>query len=298
MRFDLTDLRLFLSVVESASITQGASNAHIAAASASERIRNMEHEIGTQLLLREARGVRPTPAGSVLARHARTILQQNEIMRGELFEFADGLRGRVRLLTNTAGLFEFLPAMLADYLLKYPKIDLEIAERPSQDIVQAISSGDFDAGLAADIVPTGQLQRLPCFVDQLVLIAPAQHLFSDLKEIEFARAVTQDFVGLMADSALMEHLEWQASRLTKSIHWRVQLGTFEAVCDLVESGVGVAVVPERAAVKARAKGSDLVVVRLSDSWARRQLLLCVRDLDELSKHARLFVDHMMSKVEA
>jgi DNA-binding transcriptional LysR family regulator len=55
--------------------------------------------------------------------------------------------GRVRLLTNTAGLYEFLPAMLADYLLTYPKIDLEIAERPSQDIVQAISSGDFDAGL-------------------------------------------------------------------------------------------------------------------------------------------------------
>jgi DNA-binding transcriptional LysR family regulator len=298
MRFDLTDLRLFLSVIDCASITQGASNAHIAPASASERIRNMEHEIGTQLLLREARGVRPTAAGSALARHARIILQQNEIMRGELFEFADGLRGRVRLLTNTAGLFEFLPGMLADYLLKYPKIDLEIEERPSHEIVQAISSGDFDAGLVADIVPTGQLRCLPCFVDQLVLVVPARQLFSDMNEIEFARAVTQDFVGLMGDSALMEHLEWQASRLTKSIHWRVRLSTFEAVCNLVERGVGVAVVPERAAVKARTRGSDLAMVTLSDSWARRQLMLCVRDLDELPNHAKLFVDHLMSKADA
>ena len=58
MRFDLADLRLFLSVIDSSSITQGASNAHIAAPSASERIRNMEHEIGTALLFREPRGVK------------------------------------------------------------------------------------------------------------------------------------------------------------------------------------------------------------------------------------------------
>jgi DNA-binding transcriptional LysR family regulator len=119
-----------------------------------------------------------------------------------------------------------------------------------------------------------------------------------MAEIEFAKAVTQDFVGLMGDSALMEHLEWQASRLTKSIHWRVRLSTFEAACSLVERGVGVAVVPERAAVKARARSSGLAVLKLSNSWARRQLMLCVRDLDELPNHAKLFVDHLMSKADA
>ncbi len=297
MRLDLADLRLFLNVIQCGSITQGAANAHLAAASASERIRNMEHEIGTRLLVRESRGVRPTAAGNVLARHARITLQQNETMRGELFEFSDGLRGCVRLLTNTAGLFEFLPGMLSDYLLKYPKIDLEIEERPSREIVHAISNGDFDAGLVADIVPTGQLKCMPCFTDQLVLVLPAQHLFSELTEIEFARALTQDFIGLMSDSALMEHLEWQASRIVQSIHWRVRLSTFDVVCSIVEKGVGVAIVPERAAARARASGSNLAVVKLSDPWARRQLLLCVRDLEELPNHARLFVDHIMSKAD-
>jgi DNA-binding transcriptional LysR family regulator len=93
---------------------------------------------------------------------------------------------------------------------------------------------------------------------------------------------------------LMEHLESQAARLSKSIHWRVRLGTFDAVCKLVERGVGVAVIPERAAAKAQMTG-NLVRIKLSDGWARRQLMLCVRSLDELPKHARQLVDHILSK---
>jgi DNA-binding transcriptional LysR family regulator len=294
MRFDLADLRLFLSVIESSSITQGANNAHIAAPSASERIRNMEHEIGTALLFREPRGVRATPAGDALARHARIILKQNEVMRGELSEYADGLRGRVRLLSNTAGLSEFLPDLLSDYLLAFPNVDLEIEERPSHEIVQAIAGGDFDAGIVADFAPLGELKSFPFCVDRLVLVVPAGHPLADLKEIEFSRALALDFVGLMRDSALMEHLEWQATRLSKSIHWRVRLGTFDAICKLVERGVGVAVIPERAAAKAQLTG-NLVRIRLSDSWAKRQLMLCVRNLDELPKHARQLVDHILSK---
>jgi DNA-binding transcriptional LysR family regulator len=294
MRFDLADLRLFLSVIESSSITQGANNAHIAAPSASERIRNMEHEIGTALLFREPRGVRATPAGDALARHARIILKQNEVMRGELSEYADGLRGRVRLLSNTAGLSEFLPDLLSDYLLAFPNVDLEIEERPSHEIVQAIAGGDFDAGIVADFAPLGELKSFPFCVDQLVLVVSAGHPFAGLKEIEFSRVLTLDFVGLMRDSALMEHLEWQATRLSKSIHWRVRLGTFDAICRLVERGVGVAVIPERAAAKAQLTG-NLVRIRLSDSWAKRQLMLCVRSLDELPKHARQLVDHILSR---
>ena len=101
MRFDLVDLRLFLFVVEAASITNGAARAGMALASASERIRLMEESLGAPLLERHRRGVRPTPAGSALVHHAQLVSQQLERMRGELSEYADGLRGCVRLFANT-----------------------------------------------------------------------------------------------------------------------------------------------------------------------------------------------------
>src|ERR1700739_2918884 len=113
MRFDLVDLRLFLLVVEATSITHGAVRAGMALASASERIRLMEESLGAPLLERHRRRVRATAAGAALVHHAQLVIQQLERMREELSEYADGFRGRVRLLANTTAVAEFLPATLA-----------------------------------------------------------------------------------------------------------------------------------------------------------------------------------------
>ena len=76
IRFDLTDLRLFMHVAEAANITRGANRANMALASASERIRAMEDALGVPLLERQRRGVRLTSAGSTLVHHARIVTQQ------------------------------------------------------------------------------------------------------------------------------------------------------------------------------------------------------------------------------
>src|SRR3954469_8703313 len=108
MRFDLTDLRLVLNVADAGNITQGAARSALALASASERIRNMEDELGAPLFERQRRGVIPTALGLTVIHHARLVTQQLEAMRGAL----GSLRGRVRVLSNTAATLEFLPPLL------------------------------------------------------------------------------------------------------------------------------------------------------------------------------------------
>ena len=100
MRFDLTDLRLFLAVVDAASITQGAADVGLSLSAASERLRDMEAAGGVKLLERGRRGVLPTPAGEVLAHHARLIQRQMAQMRGELGKHASALRSTIRLCVN------------------------------------------------------------------------------------------------------------------------------------------------------------------------------------------------------
>src|SRR5690349_6097089 len=175
MRFDLTDLRLFLHVVEAESITHGAKRAGMALSSASERIRDMEQTSGVRLLDRNPRGVRPTAAGRAVAHHARVALGQLEQMRGELGQYAKGLRGHVRVLANTASLAEFLPDALAAFLADHPAIDVDLEERPSREIVPAIAGGLADIGIVADTVDLGALETLPFRTDQLVLVVPAGH---------------------------------------------------------------------------------------------------------------------------
>src|SRR5881392_4184483 len=99
-------MRLFLHIVEAGSITAGAERAHLALASASERVRKMEETLGMPLLLRGRRGVQPTPVGQTLVHHSRLVLQQMDRMRGELGEYTHGLKGHIRLLCNTAALSE------------------------------------------------------------------------------------------------------------------------------------------------------------------------------------------------
>src|SRR5258708_32642672 len=132
IRFDLTDLRLVLYIAEAASITGGASRANMALASASERIRTMEEALGVPLLERQRRGVELAPAGSALERHARIVMQKLEEIRGELNNYAKGLRVHVHVLSNTAAMVEFLPAALGVFLSAHPNIVLE--ERQSGEI--------------------------------------------------------------------------------------------------------------------------------------------------------------------
>ena len=142
MRFDLVDLRLFLHVAEARSITHGAERANLALASASARIRNMEQALGVDLLVRDRRGVSLSPAGQCLVEHARLIGQQVEHLRGELGTFARGVAGSVRLLSNTAAFSEHLPRLIASFLAANPSISVDLEERESADIAEAIASGD------------------------------------------------------------------------------------------------------------------------------------------------------------
>ncbi|HEY9573756.1 MAG TPA: LysR family transcriptional regulator, partial [Pusillimonas sp.] len=84
MRFDLTDLRLFMNIHDTGTITKGAQRSHITLASASERVKGMEESLGVALLIRDRRGVQPTSAGRALLHHARAVLQQMDRMHGEL----------------------------------------------------------------------------------------------------------------------------------------------------------------------------------------------------------------------
>jgi DNA-binding transcriptional LysR family regulator len=287
MRFDLTDLRLFIAVAESGSISRGAELSHLALASASARIGGMETVLGAKLLDRGRRGVTPTPAGRALLGHARTVTAQIERMRGDLRAFAAGLKGEIRLLSNTAALVDLLPAALRDYLAAHPDVDIDIEEMTSTDIVHAVAEGRAEFGVVADSADPGTLETRPLATDRLVLLVPTGHPLAGRDAVAFTDLLGEAFVGL-SGGALHDHLAEHAARLGQRINYRVRLRSFDAVARLVEAGIGIGVLPLAAAERCRVAG--LAIVPLSDRWAERRLLICARRFDRLSAHARLFVD--------
>ncbi|HEX7012067.1 MAG TPA: LysR family transcriptional regulator [Steroidobacteraceae bacterium] len=293
MRFDLTDLKLFLHVAEAGSITAGAERMHLAVAAASTRIRNMEVELGTPLLTRDRHGVEPTPAGRTLIHHARLLMRQIERMRGELSEYAEGLKGHIRLLSNTNALTEFLPEPLSQFLASHPQVNIDLEERLSDEIVAAVADGKADIGLVAGTEDMTGLEVFPFRVDRFVLVTAPGHSLAGATQIAFADTLDFDFVGLDRTSSLQRFLSDKAERLGRTLKLRVQLRSFDAVCRLVECNVGVGIVPETTAIRSR-RSMNLRQIELTDEWAIRNLSICVRRLEELPNYAQELVRHLAS----
>ncbi|MDB5948822.1 MAG: transcriptional regulator, LysR family [Massilia sp.] len=291
LRFDLTDMRLFLTVLECGSLTQGARAMHLALASVSERIAGMEAALGAPLLERNRRGVRATAAGEALVRHARAILGQVEQMRGELRTYATGLKGRVRLLSNTAAMAAFLPPQLCRFLAAHPDLSVDLEERPSTDIVQALVGKRADLGIVADITDFGPLQTQLVASDQLVVVAGRSHRFARQSTVSFADALAEPIVGV-ADTALETHLAERASRLGRQLDYRIRLRNTEHVAMYIDAGIGIAILSDALAGTIQ---RDLAVLPLSEAWATRKLYLCAREFSALTPHAALLAQQLLQR---
>jgi DNA-binding transcriptional LysR family regulator len=291
VRFDLTDLRLFCDVVDGGSITAGAGKSALALAAASTRIRGMEEALGAPLLVRSRQGVTPTEAGRTLLRHARTLLAQSARLREDLSAYAGGLSGEVRLLANTNALTEFLPEALSAFLAAHPQISVDLEERLSDEIVGLIAEGVADVGIVAGTVDVGALTTYPFRTDRFVVVTALGHPLAQRPRVNFADVLDYDFVGLDRAASLQRFLAGKAARAGRPLRLRVQLRSFDAVCRLVECGVGVGVVPQTTAARA-ARTMALAVTDLADDWALRELTIVVRAAGELRPYAKALVESL------
>ncbi|WP_304186651.1 LysR substrate-binding domain-containing protein [Phenylobacterium aquaticum] len=291
MKFDLIDMKLFCDVVDAGSITAGAQRAALALAAASTRIRGMEQAIGVELLVRSRTGVKPTAAGLTLVKHARTMLEQAARLREDLDAYTKGVSGEVRILANTNASTEFLPEAMSGFLAKHPNVRIDLEERLSDEIVGLIAEGVADIGIVAGTVDVGPLETYPFRSDRFVVVTPKGHPLADQARVDFAQVLGFDFVGLDRSSALQRFLAGKAARLGRGLILRVQLRSFDAVCRLVEAGVGIGIVPHTTAARVAAT-VGLSVVELNDDWAVRELTICVRNLEALRPFARDLVESL------
>ncbi len=292
MRFDLTDLRLFLAVVDAGSITHGAGDAGLSLAAASERLRDMEALGEVALLERGRRGVSPTEAGAALAHHARLILGQIRQMHGELGEYARGLRSTISILANTAAVSEHLPEKLAGWMAANPQVDLQLKERQSVEIARSVAAGHAEIGILSAAAEMAGLTARPFATDRLVVIVGSGHPLARESSVRFADLAGEHFIAL-AGGALQDHIDTQASRIGVRLKIRVRLRDFEAICRLAGAGAGIGIVPDTAARRAK-RSCGIVVVGLADDWATRRLVVCTAQGADLPVHARNLLDHLTS----
>ncbi len=287
--FDLVDFRLFINIAEMNSLTRGAERSHMSLPAASMRIKNLEDNLGTKLLYRGSHGVTLTPPGQALLHHALHVQHQVEHLCSDLQEYAQGVKGHVRLFANTTAITEFLPSVLSRFLATHGQVNVDLRERLSPSIVRAVSDGTADIGIFAGNVRTEGLEVLPYRQDQLILVCARSHPLSQRGSISFEETLDLDYVGLPEASAIHSFLVEAASRAHKRLKLRIQVGNFEAMCRMIAEDVGIGILPESSA-RRQARTSDIHLVKLEDKWALRDLKICARSLDLLPSFARSLVE--------
>lgn len=293
--FDLTDLQLIVNIGEANSLTRGAERSYLSLPAASNRVKNLEEHFGTRLFHRNSQGVTLTPSGEAFMRHARKVLQQIENLRGDIYEYSRGIKGQIRMVANTTAMNEFMPAVLSRYLATHPDVTVDLRERLSYLVVKAVVDGAADMGIVAGKPATADLQFLPYRRDRLALVTPAKHALADRTTVAFNETLEYEYVGLSEWSAIHAFLIQAADNLGYPFRFRVEVGSFDAVCRMIEAGVGIGVVPEKAALR-YATTMNIRIVELVDAWAERKLHVCVRDLDALPSFARELVQMLQDDV--
>ncbi len=163
----------------------------------------------------------------------------------------------------------------------------------SHDIVRAVTEGIADIGIIAGNERTDGLQVVPYRTDRLVLVAALTHPLAKLKKISFDRTLDCNYIGLVEASAIQSFLNQAANALHKSLRMRIQVSNFEALCRMIETNVGVGVIPESAA-RRHGKTMAIQIVPLTDDWALRDLKICMRNQKQLPLFARELIDLLVA----
>lgn len=275
MRFDLVTLNLVLAVAESKSITAGAQREHLALAAASRRLSDIEARLGVKLFERRARGVEPTDAGHALVRHVRSLHAALHALESEVVEFSRGIKGHLRVAANAGAIAECLPADLAAFSKANPGVRISLEDLSSAEVQAAVAEGRADVGVFVPPLRDDRLSTYPYREAGLRAVVPAGHALARAAAVDFDALLDHDIVGLPIGTSVHQLMLAHAQQRNRVLQARLQVRGFDAIAQLVEAGLGVALLP--AAVAERLSRSfDVKVLLLSEPWAKRQYFIAAR----------------------
>ncbi|HEY8880272.1 MAG TPA: LysR family transcriptional regulator [Roseateles sp.] len=294
MRHDLTTLNLVLAIEQTRSITRGAAQEHLALAAASKRLSDLESRLGVQLFERRARGVEPTEAGRALVRHIRSLHASLYALETEVMEFSRGIKGHLRIAANSSAITEALPPHLVGFSQAHAQIRISLEDLTSAEVQAAVAEGRADVGVFTPPLVDNRLQTWVVGHGRLAALLPLKHPLSAREEVTFDDLLAYDLIGLHAGASAQELMREQAAARGKTLNARWQVRGFDAIAQLVEAGLGVAVLPEQPAERfTRVFG--VRSIRLEEPWAEREYVLGVLRQQRLPTVVQRFVDTLIPR---
>jgi DNA-binding transcriptional LysR family regulator len=292
-QMDMRQMEYVVAVAEELNFTRAAARCHIAQSGLSHQVAQLEREIGATLFQRTSRSVQLTPSGQVFLPHARRLLRDTEQALAEVAELRGMLPGRLHIGAIPFGADPVdLLGLLDDYQRAYPAIEVMVSDEGSLSTVAAILAGTTDVafvGLFGDQIPAGLVHQVLALEPLVAVVGPEHPLHGTQIADMRALADSARFLESHPDSGVRAQVDAACTRAKARRRVACELRNPADLAALALRGLGVAIVPLRAALAATSAGQEASVLRLADPRAVQPVALVYRDPEPSSRPVQAFL---------
>lgn len=238
---DSRQLNAFVSISRSGSFTAAAKELSLTQSAVSHAIKALESSVGCRIFDRLGKKMVLTLAGEQLLHHAQKILTEMDSARDSLTNLGKWGRGRLRVGASTAACQYILPAVLGDFQESYPKSLIAIQPCDVEQAISLLRNGKIDLAVCLEPSHHADFEFVSLFTDELMFILSPLHPWANHPSIPRAEIPTQNYVLYSRSSYLHKQVEQYFSREGMVLNTVIELGSMEAIKELVKLGLGVSI---------------------------------------------------------
>lgn len=240
---DLKTLKTFQAIIQSGSFNRAAEELNYAQSTVTMQIQKLESDLGVQLLER-GRGVHLTEAGRLFYEQSQRIIKDMERLQGSLSDLRTGESGNVRIGASDPTASYRLPQLLHHFMNRFPKIEISVDIAATPVLCERLLRGELDMLLCSAPEMGKELHFEPLFMEEFVLFMPENHPLAAEPEIIADRLRGHRLLVTASNCPYRKKLESILQEFAGPPLNTMEIGSMTALKFYVESGMGIALVPE------------------------------------------------------
>ncbi len=293
MNLSLRQLRAFAAVAEAGSFTAAARELHLTQSALSVLVRELERELGVQLLDRHTRRVQLSEAGREFLPSVHRLLAELQTAVAGVTDLRDKKKGVLRLAAPQLMACTLMPQAIAAFRARYPEVEVRLADTLPEQLLAGVRAGDAELAVGQDVPVDDAIARRTLFRDRHWLICPPDHPFARRRSVRWRElgpwtfiAPTRDFRGRIAPELTADARALLQRPGTQEVSYMT------TALGMVAAGQGLTVCPTYSAPLVRAWG--LVMVRLAAPDFHREVCVYAASRRSLSPAATAFVELLLA----
>jgi DNA-binding transcriptional LysR family regulator len=285
---DLTQLLLFRDIVQSRSISRGASMNGVTQSAASQALQELERQLGVRLLDRSRRPLEVLSAGRLFYDFARDVLRRQQDFTAALEEMKGSEGGTVRIAAiYSVGISE-MSRLEQEFYRRLPTAQLEVNYLRPEKVYQAVVEERVDIGLVSYPEPTREITALPWREETMVVACGPGHAFAGRESMSPAELEGSDFIGFDEDLPISRDIERFLREHSVHVHISSRFDNIQSMKEALRLGSGVSILPEPM-LHTEVQEGRLCAIRLEDRLIR-PLGIIHRRRRSFARAAQVFLD--------